>query len=514
MKLIERLAGNTVYLFADWAAVTALSFVFWVMVWKSLPPEAAGIISTTLNMIILISTFGIFGMHATLTKLISEYSGRNRQDRVNALIRFSNKILILINVAVSVGFLAAVTYFGIDLKIPFPAVVAVSIGIILWPLTHATTSILQGFQNMRLIFRTDAVSNVVKLVGTGLLIWAGLNYIGPIAAIIVSYAAVVVMRRDVLQIGRRIKEGLIRRREVIYRYALPALVASLSWALFINTPTIILALFDSLKSSGLFSAAVSLANPLAFLPSIIATALFPIISSLSSSRNKSARQARMIETVIRYVSFISAPLIIVYVFFAKYIIIVFTQLQYLDAVSLIPIVGFAVLVQSIGQVFIQSLFAIGNARANRNVYMATTAFFLLTSIPATMAVGIMGLVWSFVASVLFFTGLGYAILRRSMRFSIPWGPVAKVAAASLPLLAMLVLGYMADLRFFGLLIPLAIGAAAYFVVLRRLGFYSAEDVAIMRFAEKRAPRIGGAVARIREWVQEARRGPFSPGSAR
>lgn len=500
MKIVERLAGNTFYLFADWLAVTVLSFLFWVIVWKSLPPESAGIISTSVNMIILISTFGVFGMNATLTKLISEYSQKKQSGKIASLIRFSNKALATINVLLSLSFFSVVTYFGIDLKIPFEAIVAVAAGIVIWPLVHSTTSILQGLQNMKWIYKTDFLANILKLVLAGALVLAGFNFIGPIAAIVISYAAVLVLRRDVLQVGKKIKEK-IDQHVVIYKFALPALVASVSWALFVNTPTIILTLLDSLKSTGLFAAALSLTSPLALVPAIISQAVFPITSELTGMKNHAEKQAKLIESVMRYVFFISLPMIIVYVFYAKAFVLVFTQIQYIEAVPLIPILGFAVLIQSMGQILVSSLFAIGKTKSNRNVYIGTAAVFLASSIPMTAMFGVNGLLSSFVISVFVFTLTSYVALRRSLSFSMPWKPIAKVAAPSFLLFVILYISFSFGLKALETIPSLAVGTFLYFWTLGKLRFYSKEDAMILRLAEGKVRSLRKPIGFVRGFVE-------------
>lgn len=500
MKLVERLAGNTFYLFANWLSVTILSFVFWVVVWKSLPPETAGIISASVNMIILVSTFGMLGFNATLTKLISEYSRKKQDGKITALIGFSNRLLVLVNVLVSVVFFSSVYYFQIDLNIPIEAVAAISVGIIIWPMVHSTTSILLGLQNMKKIYTTDFAINAFKLIAAVVLVSMGFGFMGPLAAIVISFGIVVVLRRDALRIGKAVKEK-IDTRGVFFKFAAPAFVASISWALFTNTPTIILTLFDSLKTTGLFAAALSITSPLALIPGIISQAVFPITSGISGSRNQSAVRARMIELVMRYVFFISIPIMIIYAFYSKVFVLVFTQIQYLDAVQMIPIIGLAVFVQSIGQILVSSLFAIGKTRWNMAVYVVTAAFFIGTSVPMTMLMGVNGLMASFVAGVVVFTLSSYLALRRNLRFSMPWVPMAKLAVPSLLLFFIIQSSFAMGLKAIETLPMLALGLVLYFWVLAKLRFYSRDDVAILKFAESRVKVLAPPISALRRFVE-------------
>ena len=488
MKLVQKLAGNTFYLFLDWIVITVLSFAFWVLVWKTLPPESAGIIATSLNMIILISTFGMFGLHATVTKLIAEYSSKQK---IKSLIRFSTKILIMVNLAISVGFFLIISYMGVDLKLPFMALVLVSIGIFVWPLANLTSSVLYGSQNMKRIFKTDLTSNVLKLAIAAGLIFLGYETLGPIAAMIAAFGMLIVFRRDTLSLGDAVKE-LSNKREVIMKYAFPAFIASVAWALFINTPTIILTFFDSLESSGLFAASISLTNPLAFVPLLIGQAVFPIISSLMAKKNHAKTQSALISLVLRYIALVSVPLLIIYMFFAKSLVLVFAQLEYLDAVPLIPIVGVAVILQGVGHVMLQGLFAIRKTEANRNIMLLNAGVFLALAIPGTMMFGINGLLAAFVFSVFVFLGAGYFTLTRSLSIRLPWKSFGKIFASVIPLVGILLIGQsviptVPVMKTVTLFLLAIFGSYLYFKMLKITKFYTKDDRDIMKLAGSRIP---------------------------
>jgi O-antigen/teichoic acid export membrane protein len=391
-------------------------------------------------------------------------------------------------------------FLGVDLKIPFWAVAIVAVGVVFWPMAHATTSILSGYQNMKRIFVTDVVGSIVKVVGAGTSILLGYGFFGPLAAILISFIVLVFLRIDVLQIGRKAGEK-IDRSEIIKKYAFPALVASLSWALFINTPTIILTIFDSLRSSGIFAASMTLTNPLTLVPAIIASSIFPITSYLMGVRDHEKKQAALFSLVIRYAVMISVPLLLAYVFFAKALVLVFAQIQYLEAVDLIPIVGVAILVQGIGQIFLQNLFALGKTETNRNVYMATAGIFLATSVPLTMTMGIDGMIYSFLATVSCFALMGYFALRRSLAFKMPWRSIEKVAAASIIFFVILLTPAVMGAKALQLLPFLVIGASVYLWVLGKTRFYIKEDAAILKLLEKKLRPLSGQIAALRRFVE-------------
>lgn len=500
--MMQRLAGNTAYLFLDWVAVTALSFLFWVLVWKTLPPESAGMISTSVNLIILISTFGMFGMHEALRKLVPEMAAKKKGDMITALIKFSNRTLLLVNLAVAACFLFAVFYLGVDVKIPAEAALIVGIGIVVWPIANSTTAVLHGLQNMKRIYTTDAVSNLVKLAVAGAAIFLGYGYLGPLSAVLAAYVAAILLRRDLLNIGVK-TSALVNKALVVRKYALSGFIASSSWAVFSNTPTIILAFLDSFKSSGIFSAALSITNPIAYLPNIVSLALFPIASALSAAKNSARKQAQLFSIVIRYIFFLSLPILVAFFFFAKAAVIVFASLEYLDAVQFIPVMGLGVLMQAVGNVLLSNLYAIGRPDLTRNISVLTAAVFLILSVPATSAYGLHGLIASYIASVSLLVIVGYAALKRSIDFYVPWGPIGKVVLASAAMALVIGVPYAAGMKTLETVPFLFVGLAAYAWVLAKSRFFTRDDLSIAKAAERKAGGLGKLIRPFREFLERA-----------
>jgi O-antigen/teichoic acid export membrane protein len=500
MKLIQRLAGNTAYLFLDWLSVTILSFLFWMLIWKTLPPESSGMIATSVNLIILISTFSTFGMHGALNKLVSEMSAKKKGDMITALIKFSNRMLLFINLVVSSVFLFSVFYLGIDIKIPAEAALIVGIGIVIWPIANSTTAILLGLQNMKRIYITDTISNLIKLVVAGVSIFLGYGYLGPLSGVLIAFIAAIVLRADLLRIGVKTK-AFVDKSIVVRKYALSSFIASSSWAVFFNTPTIILAFLDSFKSSGIFSAALSIANPIAYLPNIVSLALFPIASALSTSKKTVRKQAELFSIVIRYMFFLSLPVMIVFFFFSKPVVIALARLEYLDAVQFIPVMGLGVFMQAIGSVLLSNLYAIGRPDLTRNISVLATVFFLLLSVPATYSYGLNGLVASYIASVSLIAILGYIALKRSIGFYIPWISIGKVLLASAVMIIVTGTPHAIGFKTLESIPFLLLGLAAYIWMLSKSRFFTHDDLSIAKIAESKAGNLNRLIRPFREFLE-------------
>ena len=487
-KITDKLVDNTFYLFLHWLVVILSSFVFWVIVWKSLPPESAGIIATSLNLMVLISIFGSLGLYSTLTKLISEYKKSKQYDKIKSLINFSTKLLVLTNFIISIGFFLIITTFQIDLKIPFYALVLVSIGIFLIPLSSGTSSILFGLQKMKKIFHTEIFSQLVKLILSITLLIIGFEFLGPLIALVIFFFVFVLLRIDVLKLGIGVKK-ITNKNKIIIKYALPSFISSISWALYINSPILILTFFDSLTSSGIFSAAISLTNPLVYISGIMVGAVFPIISSLMVTKNRKLNQVHLINIIVKYFSLFSFPLLVIYIFFSKQIILLFARLEYLDAVSIIPIMAIIGIFQGIGYIFISSLFSIRKTKENRNITIIFSIFFLILSIPLTIFFGINGLLSSMIISLIFLISMGYYVLNKSLNFKLKLSLFYKILIGIIPLFSMLfIIEYIIPQSVFRTIISFIfglIGIFIYFKILKIIKFFDEKDKIILKILSKK-----------------------------
>lgn len=68
----EKLISNTFYLFLDWFFIALFSFIFWLILGKTLNPSDVGIASTAISLMTFICTFSSLGIVNALNKLIPE----------------------------------------------------------------------------------------------------------------------------------------------------------------------------------------------------------------------------------------------------------------------------------------------------------------------------------------------------------------------------------------------------------------------------------------------------------
>ena len=88
MSLRKKLISNTIYLFLDWFVLTLMGFFYWLVAGKTLLPKEYGIVSTSVNLALVLVGISLLGLNITIQKLIPELLARRERRKINSLIKF------------------------------------------------------------------------------------------------------------------------------------------------------------------------------------------------------------------------------------------------------------------------------------------------------------------------------------------------------------------------------------------------------------------------------------------
>lgn len=493
-----RLISNSFYLMVDWAMATVLSLVFWLIVARTLPVSGYGIVATTVNTSLLIAAFGMVGVGSVVTNLISRYAKKGQMEKVKGLVKFSLKFVLAVDIVAAAAVAVLSPQIADLLNLPIQAIWMVSVLIFGWGLWFLTNGFLQGLQNMRLFFLSDLVGQVIKLSVPLALFFIGLSFLSPIIAFGISMLATALIRIPFLPFG---KSSRVNGREIVIKLGLPIFVASVMYLIFTNLPNVILNSIKSADVTGIFALALTLVTPIVFIPMTLSAALFPVTSGLSVTSNPNRRQSKLISLVIKFAAFITIPLIALLLVFSNQIIIFFSgKVENLVASQLLPIVAPAAILLGIGQILVSSIFAIGKPKATRNVTIAATAIFLGLSIPATFLFSSFGMAAAYLISMVVLVLTSYFYLRRKINLKVDWSAIGKILLATLVFTA---IAYPLNLILHGTvlkLLAIAIGAVAYLLVMVPLGYYSSDEIRILRHLSSRSKRMRGKLEPIEKFL--------------
>lgn len=493
----KSLMSNSFYLMVDWIAATVLSMVFWLIVGKTLDTSGYGIVATTVNISLIIAALGMVGIRDVVVNLISRYSKRRMKDKVNGVVKFSLKF-VLVSSVVSAGVVAIFSpQIASIINLPFETVLLVPVMIFGWGMWLLTTGILQGVQNMKMVFTTNLIGQIVKVALPIAFFFTTLGTVGPVIAFVASLLIIAALRVPGIPFG---KSSPVNGRNIIIKLSLPVFISSVMWLVFTNLPNIILNSIKSPDITGLFALALTLVTPIVFIPMTLNQALFPITSGLSETKNPKGRQSKLISMVIKFAAFTTLPLIALLLVFSREVILFFSQPQYISAAELLPIVAPAAILLGIGQILVSNIFAIGKPIVTRNITIAVTILFIAMSIPATFMFSHFGMAYSYLVSMLVLVVTSFMYLNRKIGLSIEWKSIGKIMAAVLVFVAIaLPLNGLTSSIPVKIAIAL-VGVAAYFLVLVPIRYYSMDEISILRYITSRSRSLRQKTAFLEKFL--------------
>jgi len=497
IHLGEKLISNTVYLFLDWFVLSSLSFIFWMILGKSLSPSDVGIVATSINLIIFISGFSTLGITNALQKLIPELKEKRGLKGVYPLVKLAFKPLLISLVMTLFILLLFSNQFSSFVKIPYYAFLICIFSILLISIYDFLGSTLYGLQNMRRIFLTDTVQILLRVLFTGLLIFLGFSFFGPLIGVSLAYLFALLLRFD--------SNYFINRESLSYKklffYASPALISTLASTLITRGEYIILTILTTTEVTGIFTIAFTITSVIGVLAHIPSSGLFPIISALSIDKKTKRKQGYLIGLVLRYSLFLVIPLSLLLMVFSKHAILLFSGPEFLPSTQYFPILILGVIVYGIGVIFSSNLYAVGKPKIRRNIMVTSSLLFLVSSLVLTKYFSALGLSFSYLITMLFQFLVSFIYIKKFVKLNLFIGDLSKIFLSSLVILSILfvIKPFIHDL--FRLTIILFPVSLIYLGILLFTNFYRIEDIRILRYFGEKVPIAGKYILTIANFIE-------------
>jgi O-antigen/teichoic acid export membrane protein len=481
----KKLVSNTIYLFLDWFVLTSTGFVYWIIAGKTLLPEEYGIVSTSINLAIVLGSLALLGIDAATWKLIPEYLEKKEKKKIVALTRFSFKFVVITNVLLAIILTAISFNIAPFLKVTVPVIWMIALVTVIYSISNQTWSVVYGFQNMKKLFTTDIYSQITRVTVSAILIFIGFSYFGPIIGVFLSFLLVVILRLPSVHFKGQAEE--INRRHILFEYAFPAFIAGLAWILFINGQYVLLTILKNPEVTGIFTIAMIITSVIAAVPAVMTNALLPITSQLSVGKNAKKKQSHLLNLVFRYSLFVTLPLAIFFVIFSRQLILLFSRSEYLESTQLFPILALAAIIYGSGNIFLNNLYALGKPKLKRNIVITTTVIFLLMAIPLISMFSALGLSIAYLLSVSILTTLSIFFTHKHLKINFQWSSFGKIFVASLIFISILyfITSFVSGLLY-GVILTLIAGLI-YLFILIPMKFYIREDVRILETLGEQSP---------------------------
>jgi O-antigen/teichoic acid export membrane protein len=176
----KKLISNTVYLFLNWALVSILSMLFWIVIGKNLDPDQYGIVATSIQVTMFISGITMLGLTHVHRKIIPELLEKNKKNKINSLVTYTFKLLSISSFLIFFILIIFSKQIGLILNLEEKIIWIISAMVIMVVFSQFFGSILVAFQNMKKFFFTNLFGQIIKLLLIFPLIFFGFLHFGPL----------------------------------------------------------------------------------------------------------------------------------------------------------------------------------------------------------------------------------------------------------------------------------------------------------------------------------------------
>jgi len=500
MKLKTRVISNTIYLFSDWAIVSVISLLFWMVLSKLLIKEYVGTVATFQSLVVLISYFAMFGMDLTVLKMIPEYVAKKQNAHAYAVVKTAGKFLSVTLALISAAFLIFLPQLSAFLKMPPLAIILLILSIITLSFFGLLGTSLYGFMKTKKLVLTDITSATLKLLFSVIFIYAGILFYGPMVGILLSSLIAFSLRAEIKFFKSKIK---IPIKKMLY-YSIPAIEAIIAYQIIINSNYIILTVIQDTAATGIFAVAMIISTTIAMIPNVLNSALFPVISGLSVDKNSESKskESFFIAHVFRYSIFVTLPLAISLILFARYAVLIFSKSEFLPATPYFIFLVPAAFLLGTGKIFLNNLYAVGKFNTYKNIWIVSLIIFLPLAIIFTKYFSATGLSVVYLLTMMVLFILSYSELRKYIGIKLFYKDILKVLLASLIISIALfaVKPFIRDV--FSLLLVFVPICILYLMLLYVMKFYRNSDVMILEFIAERVPKTRTIILPITNFIKK------------
>jgi O-antigen/teichoic acid export membrane protein len=494
MKQKTKIFSNSIYLLADFVVITIISFTFWLILGRLLTPAETGIIFTSWGIATILSAISLFGLGSAITKLISE----NESDSARRnLIQISFKYVIISNLIIFVAIIFLNQYFTSLLHFTFLITLFTALNIFILSVNSITGSILNGVQEMKKIFKTDFIGYSFKVIVVISLIFLGLSSLGALATLAGAFFLIFLLRVKSSWFSFKSDS---KAQSALFHYAFPSFISSIAAIVFSNIQYIILTAVKNPAATGIFGYAILVTAPLNLIPITFGSALFPIISRLST-RKSNQTQSYLLNLVVRYSLLIVLPAAVFLAYFSKQFFTIFFP-NYLSATSTFPYLIPGSIFFGISAIFNASIYALREPKLSRNITVFVTILFVILSIPLTQMLSTNGLAMSYFIANLVMLILTYFYIKKLIHFKLKTASFLKLFFATILFLGFLISSdFLATSLAIKILLILA-GLSIYVAILFLMKFYIKEDIQVVRAMLRRLPFMQKHLMNLIDYVEK------------
>ncbi len=323
---LEILALGSAYALVGAVLSKVFTYVYRLLV-AGAGPEAYGLISLGISVVVLIVSVGLLGLGEGLTRFIPEYRQSNQVAGIKGAISFTFKVGLFVG-----AFFTLVLFFGADFFANnlfhesnlAPILRVLSLSIIPYIFLTIIAYVFNAFENVKLVvYSRHLAENILRLGATFILLYLGYGILGAaiayalgttIAAVLAFYW----LETSVFPIIRTKIVSKVNKRE-LFSFSLPLLMSGMMWTILVWADTIILGAVRSAYEVGIYNAAAPTAMILVAVPQIALSIFTPLVTRLNA-QGKIAELQEVYRRSTKWVLILALPITFLFAAFPRAVI--------------------------------------------------------------------------------------------------------------------------------------------------------------------------------------------------
>lgn len=357
-------AGGGLLIFGSFAS-KGIMYFYRLITANQLGSAEYGLLNLGLSVFWISLTFTQLGLKGGINRRVSEYFGRDEEERIYSTVWTSLKITVPWSIVYSVIlFLSAdsiaLHIFSKPEMAPIIQIFAIAIPFqTLYSQMEATS---QALKEVKYIAAVDKIfRSLFTTLITAALLYAGFGlesavYIQAMAAIASGLLMASIVQKYVIPFFSNIKPLKNKDSIELLKYSYPLLFSGIIGMVMTWTDTLLLGIMDNASTVGVYNAAYPTAQLLTVIAGGFGSLLFPVVSE-HYGKGEKKEAIEISSTAIKWIFTSSFPLLLIMVIFATPLLRLLFGETYTSGAPAMAILGTAYFVQSLGnhgETFIKS----------------------------------------------------------------------------------------------------------------------------------------------------------------
>jgi O-antigen/teichoic acid export membrane protein len=499
-----KIARNTFLNFISTSTRLGFAFLISIFVARLLGPTNFGIYGLLMFAITCLILLGGLGFDNSITKYVSEFTGKNDKKTIENLLGFAFRIRILSVTVVALILLAIAFYAGYvysnelyKIYILIIAVNSIPLGI-----SGIFNAGITGFQKYKYLTISVAIISPINLVLTLLVLFLGYGIIGLLAVGVVNSAisamisCILLRKLTNIRIHKPHLDPETKKRFIKYSLHIVA-ISFLDMIVWQKSEVFFLGIFRSASEVGFYVLAYGLSTYIvATIPGMFSSVLMPAMSELYGADKKESLSRLFVDST-RYLMMIAIPLCVIGIVLAEPIIEIIYGSAYLPAVNALRILLVSTTIAAVSSGASAAIYGIERADLIFKFGLVLAITNVVLNITLIPKFGLIGAAIGNTSTILFAMILSVYVVMRTLHILYPILDLIKILFSStilggcVYLLVIFLARYSPSNLFLTLLLFLVIifGLMLYIIIILFLKFFNKEDLIILGNIEGNVPKF-------------------------